>query len=116
MGEDDRRKYQRLKKQSIISFQIIEAPEQVKSQDEQGNVVDCSNGGVRFLSPRSLKKNTKIYIKLKSEDWGEELTINCQDENMDLMEMIGSVIWCLESSDRPGEFDIGTQFVEMLEQ
>ena len=115
MGEDDRRKYKRYRKPSIISFQIIESAEK-KSDKEDGVVVDCSEGGVRFSTKKSLSKNTKIYIKLKSEDWGEELTVNCSEDNVDLMEIIGSVMWCLESNDRPGEFDIGTQFIEMLEQ
>lgn len=115
MGEDDRRKYKRHRKPSIINFQIIESPEK-QSDKENGVVVDCSKGGVRFSSRKSIQKNTKIYIKLKSDDWGEELTINCQEDNVDLLEMIGSVMWCLESNDRPGEYDIGTQFIEMLEQ
>jgi hypothetical protein len=116
MGEDDRRKYKRHRKPSIISFQIIETPEKNSDDDEDGVVVDYSKGGIRFSSRKSLNKNTKIYIKLKSDDWGEELTVNCQEDNVDLLEMIGSVMWCIESNDRPGEFDIGTQFIEMLEQ
>ncbi len=115
MGEDDRRKYTRRKKQSVISFQIIEATNK-KIQSQEGVVLDGSEGGVRFSAQRSLHKNTKIYIKLKSEDWGEELTVLCQDEKVDLLEMIGSVMWCLENEEKPGEFEIGTQFVEMLEQ
>ncbi len=115
MGEDDRRKFKRHKKQSVINFQIIEnLDKEVKKQE--GTVVDCSEGGVRFSSQQKLRKNTKLYIKLDSEDWGEELVIHCHDDNLDLLEMVGSVMWCLEKDDSPGEFEIGTQFVEMLEQ
>ncbi len=115
MGQDDRRKFDRFKKQSIINFQIIETPEKESDSQEEALMVDCSEGGIRFSGPKALKKNTKIYIKIKSEDWGDELTIFCQKDKEDLFQMIGSVMWCLENEQKPGEFEIGTQFVDMQE-
>ncbi len=109
MGKDDRRKYARYSKQCIINFQIIESSSQANEQEE-AVVLDYSKGGVRFSAPRYLKKNTKVFIKLKSDDWGDGITVICQEENADLLEIIGSVMWCMESQERPGEYEIGTQF------
>jgi len=114
MGEDDRRKYSRKKKQSIISFHVID--DSNEELQEEGEVVDGSVGGVRFRSKKSLSKNTRIYIKLDSGDWGEELTYVCKKDDMGLVEIIGSVMWCLENEDRPGEFEVGTRFIDMVEQ
>ncbi len=111
MGKDDRRKYARYSKQCVINFQIVEASDQKKEQ-EKGVVLDYSKGGVRFSAPRYLSKNTKVFIKIKSDDWGEGITVVCQEENADLLEIIGSVMWCMENPEKPGEFEIGTQFTD----
>ncbi len=99
MGQDDRRKYQRNKKQSVISFHII--TEDGTEKTRKALVVDGSQGGVRFRSDESISKNTKLYIKLDSEDWGNELTYYCKDNGLGLVEMIGSVMWCLENDETP---------------
>jgi hypothetical protein len=31
------------------------------------------------------------------------------------VEVIGSVMWCLESENRPGEYEVGTRFIEQVE-
>jgi hypothetical protein len=113
MGEDDRRKYQRKKKQSVISFYLIREDGGKKTQ--QGVVMDGSPAGVRFRSETSIAKNTRIYIKLDSEEWGEELTYFCKEKNMELTEVIGSVMWCLESEIIPGEYEVGTRFIGEVE-
>ena len=113
MGEDDRRKFKRKKKQSVISFHVIEEKDLEKTQE--GVVVDCSKGGVRFTSKKAINKNARIYIRLDSEDWGEELTYFCKDIDMGLVEVIGSVMWCLESENRPGEYEVGSRFIEQIE-
>lgn len=114
MGEDDRRKYQRNRKQSVISFYVIEGDGEEETR--KAVVVDGSEGGVRFRTKESLAKNTRLYIKLDSDDWGEELTYYCKDNGLGLVEMIGSVMWCLENENTPGEFEIGTRFVGQVEQ
>ena len=114
MGQDDRRKYQRNKKQSVISFHII--TEDGTEKTRKALVVDGSQGGVRFRSDESISKNTKLYIKLDSEDWGNELTYYCKDNGLGLVEMIGSVMWCLENDETPGEYEVGTRFVGQVEQ
>lgn len=113
MGEDDRRKYQRKKKQSVISFHVIKGDGKEKTR--KAVVIDGSEGGVRFKSDESLSKNTRLYIKLDSEDWGEELTYFCKDDGLELVEMIGSVMWCLENENSPGEYEIGTRFISGVE-
>jgi len=114
MGQDDRRKYSRRSKQSIISFYVIE--ENGNKHTHEGVVVDGSTGGVRFRAKRSLKKNTRLYIKLQSEDWGDELTYHIKKNDLGLIELIGSVMWCLETQDSPGEFEVGTRFLGEPEQ
>jgi hypothetical protein len=113
MGEDERRKFKRKKKQCVISFHVIEGKGLEKKQE--GVVVDCSQGGVRFTSKSSIDKNSRIYNRLDSEDWGEELTYFCKDTDIGLVEVIGSVMWCLESENRPGEYEVGTRFIEQIE-
>lgn len=113
MGQDERRKFQRQKKQSVISFYVV--GDKGKDKDIEAVVIDSSKAGVRFRVKNSLPKNAKIYIKLDSEEWGEELTYFCKDTGLGLVEMIGSVMWCLESQHAPGEFEVGTRFVGQVE-
>jgi hypothetical protein len=115
MGEDDRRQFKRQSRQSIVHFQVIEK-EETSNKDKEGVMLDYSLGGMRFSAKEPIRKNTRIYIKLESEEWGKELTVVWKDPNRSLMEVIGSVMWCLESSETPGEFEIGTRFVGEIEQ
>jgi hypothetical protein len=115
VGTDDRRQHKRKSRQSIIHFQIIESKEQ-PDLDQEGLMLDCSLGGIRFSSKKPLRKNTRIYIKIDSEEWGKELTVVWKDQSRSLLELIGSVMWCLESREKPGEFEIGTRFVGEIEQ
>jgi len=115
MGEDDRRQYKRQNKQSIVHFQVIESKEK-PGRPMEGVMLDYSLGGMRFSAREPMGKNTRIYIKLESEEWGKELTVVWKKPNRSLLELIGSVMWCLESSESPGEFEIGTRFVGEIEQ
>jgi hypothetical protein len=114
MGEDDRRKFQRRRKQSVISFHLIE--ESGEGKIRKAVVVDGSGGGIRFRAGESISKNTRIYIKLDSEVWGDELTYFCKENGNNLVEVIASVMWCLENENSPGEFEIGTRFISQVEQ
>ncbi len=113
MGQDEKRKFSRYGKQCMISFYIVE--ESGEKKEEKGVVVDGSQAGVRFKVKNSLKKNTRIYIKLDAEEWGEELTYLCQGDEPGLVEVIGSVMWCLESQNSPGEYEVGTRFISQVE-
>jgi hypothetical protein len=115
MGNDDRRQFKRQNKQSIVHFQVIE-PKDKHGSDQKGVILDYSLGGLRFSAKEPIRKKTKIYIKLDSEEWGKELTVVWKDPNRSLLEVIGSVIWCLESRETPGEFEIGTRFIDEIEQ
>ena len=115
MGMDDRRQFKRQNKQSIIHFQVIESRDK-QGADQEGVMLDCSLGGIRFSTREPLKKNSKIYIKIESDEWGKELTLVWKDSKRSLLEVIGSVMWCLESRENPGEFEIGTRFVGGVEQ
>jgi hypothetical protein len=115
MGEDDRRQFKRRNRQSIVHFQVIEKRD-TGNQDKEGVVLDYSPGGMRFSAKEPIRKNTRIYIKLESEEWGKELTVVWKGADRSLMEVIGSVMWCLESRENPGEFEIGTRFVDEIEQ
>ena len=115
MGTDDRRQFTRKNQQSIVHFQVVEAKEK-PGPDQEGVMLDYSPGGMRFSSKEPVRKNARIYIKLESEEWGKELTVVWKDPNRSLLEVIGSVMWCLESRDIPGEFEVGTRFVGEIEQ
>lgn len=115
MGSDDRRQFKRQFKQSIVHFQVVESQGD-PGPDQEGEMVDYSQGGMRFSTKEPIKKNTKIYIKLDSEEWGKELTIVWRNKDRSLLEVIGSVIWCLERPGNPGEFEVGARFEEQIEQ
>ncbi len=115
MGTDDRRKYKRKRKQSIVHFQVVESKEK-PGHEQEGTLVDYSLGGMRISANEPIKKNTKIYIKLDSEEWGQELTVIWNKPGSSLIEVIGSVMWCLESPETPGEYEMGARFVEDVEQ
>lgn len=114
MAIDDRRRYLRKKKQSIVSFYVIE--EDGEKTVRQAQVIDGSCGGLRLQINESLPKNTRLYIRLDSDDWGEELTYLCNTNGRELVEIIGSVMWCLEDESTPGDYEIGTRFVGRVEQ
>lgn len=113
MAEDDRRSYQRRKKQSVISFHVIE--EGGEPVVRKAKIIDGSRGGLRFQSREALPKNTRLYIRLQSDEWGEELTYLC-DTSRELVEIIGSVMWCLESKNSTGGYEVGTRFIGEVEQ
>ncbi len=115
MGTDDRRQFRRQHKQSIVHFQVVESQEK-SGRDCEGTMVDYSPGGLRFTAKEPIRKNAKIYIKLESEEWGKELTVIWQCPNRSLLEMIASVMWCLESRETPGEFEVGARFEGDTEQ
>ncbi len=115
MGMDDRRQFQRKNQQSIVHFQVVESTDK-PGLDQEGVMLDYSPGGMRFSAKGPLRKNARIYIKLESEEWGKELTVVWKDQKRSLLEVIGSVMWCLESRETPGEFEIGTRFIGETEQ
>jgi hypothetical protein len=114
VGKDDRRQFVRQARQSIVHFQIIES--NGHSVDKEGMMKDCSVGGIRFSAREPLGKNTRISIKFDSEEWGKDLTVVYKDPKHSLLDVIGSVMWCLESQENPGEYEIGTQFIDEVEQ
>jgi hypothetical protein len=118
MAIDDRRRFKRQKKQSIIHFQVVESKGEIDEDQEglEAMTMDYSLDGMRFSTKEPIKKNTKIYIKLDSDEWGKELTVVWNKTDHSLLEMIGSVMWCLESSESPGEFEVGTRFIRDVEQ
>lgn len=114
MGKDDRRQFTRRDRQSIVHFQVIESPD-IPDNDKKGMVKDYSEGGIRFSTKEPLGKNTRISIKFESEEWGKDLTVVYRDPNHSLLDVIGSVMWCLESQESPGEYEIGTRFIDEVE-
>ena len=115
VGKDDRRQFTRRNKQSIVHFQVIESPDSMGA-DKEAVVKDYSAGGIRFSAREPLGKNTRISIRFESEEWGKDLTAVYKDPKHSLMDVIGSVMWCLESREIPGEYEIGTQFIDETEQ
>ena len=114
MGIDDRRQFVRQLKQGILHFQVVESKGKA-GPDQEGTVLDYSAGGLRFSTKAPIRKSSKIYIKFDSEEWGKELTVVWSRQERSLLEMIGSVMWCLESSEAPGEYEIGACFLRNVE-
>ncbi len=112
MEMDDRRRYPRREKSTIVSYSVLENG---KNEEDIGHVVDGGIGGVRFRAKRSISKNSRVYIRLNSKEWGEDFSGFFVDEKTDNIEMIGMVMWCLESDEKPGEYEIGARFVGFTE-
>lgn len=110
MVENDRRHYSRTGKLSQITFHFIERG---AKKVHQAMVIDGSQGGIRFRVQESIPKNTRLYIRLDSEKWEEELSCFLQDDGYTVIEMIGSVMWCQEDG---GEFEVGARFIGYTEQ
>jgi hypothetical protein len=80
-----------------------------------GTLIDYSIAGIRFVTGERLEKNTALEIELDFEKFGYE-TKNWRslwDEyEATSLQVIGSVMWCQQNKQIPGEFEVGTRFVE----
>ena len=84
----------------------------------KGEIIDISAGGVRFLSPDELTKNTQLVILLQFQGW------NVQDENWfqtgdrndhGELAVIGVVMWSDTSRNKAGCYEVGVRFAGRMQ-
>jgi hypothetical protein len=114
MAENERRNGDRKNRQFAFQFKKI-GEEGGQAHSAGGVLIDYSVAGIRFLTGEQLGKNTALLIELDFESFGREM-MNWRklwDEgDASCLKVIGSVMWCLESKQKVGEYEVGTRFVE----
>ena len=113
----ERRHHERLKKKFNIRYSLAD---EVLDADftSEGEIIDISAGGVRFLSPEELTKNTQLAILLQFQGW------NVQDENWfqtddkndhGELAVIGVVMWSDASRNKTGYYEIVIRFAGRMQ-
>ena len=114
MEKNERRKGARKTGKFAFRFKKI-GEEGRKGPAIDGTLIDYSIAGIRFVTREQLQKNTALVIELDFEKFGYE-TKNWRslwDEyEAASLQVIGSVMWCQQNKQIPGEFEVGTRFVE----
>lgn len=95
MNLDEKRKYQRVQTDNLVSYTCID-DNNVESDQGVGKAIDISQGGL-LLESHSAIETEKILLT----------TVN---EKNELMEIKASVAYCREK--KPGVFHTGVQFQE----
>ena len=113
----ERRRHERLKKNFKMRYSLAD---EVFDTDftSKGEIIDISAGGVRFLSPDELTKNTQLVILLQFQGW------NVQDENWfqtgdrndhGELAVIGVVMWSDTSRNKAGCYEVGVRFAGRMQ-
>lgn len=114
--EDERRQHSRLDRASTIRYQPLQ---NLAAQDKMRPAVLCDfgGGGIRFLTDERLQKNEQLVIELHFSGWREkddDWTRTGNDNDVGNLNAIGAVMWCSESNESSGKFEIGLRFTGRL--
>ena len=113
----ERRLHERLKKKFNMRYSLADEVLDTNFASE-GEIIDISAGGVRFLSPEELKKNTQLAILLQFQGW------NVQDENWfqtddkndhGELAVVGVVMWSDASQNKTGYYEVGVRFAGRMQ-
>lgn len=82
-----------------------------------GQLVDGSVAGIRFITDAYLEKNTPLVIELDLdqlvEDVGDWRSFWKIEDNR-VLTVVGSVMWCQECEDNSEGFEVGTRFTDKV--
>ena len=112
MTTTERRKFERLEKEGVLHYQKLESL-QGEGTWYQATMLDFSGGGVRFLGRESFDKSTQLVMDLEFSGWAEQGESWVKTESQDdvgLLRVIGSVMWCVESGNDMAEYEVGFRF------
>lgn len=114
MVEHERREWERVQRQALVSFREQPDGNQPGSELLSGRLADYSLAGMRFYTDRPLTKNTRLLIELDvaefsggRTDWLEFWQVDSEAR----LNLVGSVMWCQEHGGG-GEFEVGTRFID----
>jgi hypothetical protein len=113
----ERRRYYRLRKKFTMHYCLAEDDLNTKFMSD-GEIIDISGGGIRFLAPLKLPKNTQLLINLPLQDWGKNKidwpTFLNTEENNDLT-IMGKVMWAAEGKKNNNCYETGVCFIGRIE-
>ena len=113
----ERRRHERLKKKFKIRYSLAD---EVFDTDfaSEAEIIDISAGGVRFLSPEELTKDTQLAILLQFQGWDVQnetwLPTGDSKDRGDLA-VIGVVMWSDASPHKAGCYEIGVRFAGRIQ-
>lgn len=114
MKGNERRESVRISKENSFQFKEIQAGNNHR-QSKKGVMIDYSVAGLRFVTDEPLEKNTSLFIQLDLDALGsDDVSWRNLWETGDAVSLniIGSVMWCLESEHESNVFEIGTRFTQ----
>jgi len=114
MDSNERREEERVMAENEFHFTKVHL-DKMSEHSLKGSMVDYSVAGLRFVTAEPLEKNTSLLIQLDLDaldgdgvDWktlwetGDAASLN----------IIGSVMWCLESKLESKVFEVGMRFTQ----
>lgn len=112
MEKVERRKDARINNDTIFQYDIAQE-NPILPLSKVGQLVDYSPAGIRFITDTPLDKNMSLYIRLNLGSfegdgiaWRELWEIG--DESY--LDVIGSVMWCLNHDGKTNKFEVGMRF------
>lgn len=112
LHSNERRCYDRLKKKFKIRYCLADKLSE-NHYDLEGEVLDISPSGIRFLSSGKFSKNTQLVMLLEFHGWDIEnndwiatgMEIDCSE-----LTIIGMVMWSSPSLEHGNTFEVGVRF------
>jgi c-di-GMP-binding flagellar brake protein YcgR len=102
MSETDQewrdRKYPRVKESCDLKYHVIEDAVGERPDAQGGVSVNISGGGMCFSSGEALKPGSMVALEMSLSHLPTPVV------------SLGRVVWCEESEDRVGRFDVGVEF------
>ena len=112
MLHDERRRHFRFDKRSFILYRSFE--EIAKDKHAQnGELLDFSGGGVRFLANQELRKGCQLILELNFPGWqaeAEEWVQTGEPSDVGKLQAIGEVMWCTIDTCQPTKYEVGVRF------
>jgi hypothetical protein len=115
-GQGDRRKHPRLGKIIKMRYQHLEKISD-KSPYLEGDLVDISSGGLRFLTEQPLEVNSQLVIVLEFPGWldADNHLVPSEKGEVGVLQAMGEVLRVQASQTDIGRFEIGVQISGYLQ-
>jgi c-di-GMP-binding flagellar brake protein YcgR len=115
--QEDRRKYPRLDRIIKMRYQRVESLSE-KSPYLEGDLLDVSSGGLRFLASQPLEIKSQLVIILEYPGWlntDNNHLVPSEEGEPGVLQAMGEVLRVQASQTDPGKFEVGVQFSEQLQ-
>ncbi len=113
----ERRRHDRLHKKFTLRYCLAEEDLHIDCRTE-AEILDIGGGGIRFLAPCNLPKNTQILFNLPLADWGKDKiewqAIFTTAKNRNLT-VLGRVMWSSAGKELNDTYETGVCFIGRIE-